>query len=155
VPRWAAKVNDYGPCWPDDVLLGASSGDLMVKNKVEEAVEEDVSEIVVALQALKSMYSDMLNEYERQIDELAELSKAPRQTLYNPAVLCDIECVAHRKKREDVLGSVWVAQSELNDIIAVQRTISLIKMDMSDKAIASVKKEERDIDHENLPYEAM
>ena len=107
------------------------------------------------MQALKSMYSDMLNEYERQIDELAELSKAPRQTLYNPAVLCDIECVAHRKKREDVLGSVWIAQSELNDIIAVQRTISLIKMDMSDKAIASVKKEERDIDHENLPYEAM
>lgn len=137
------------------MLFGASSGDLMVKNKVEVAVEEDVSEIVVALQALKSMYSDMLNEYERQIDELAELSKAPRQTLYNPAVLCDIECVAHRKKREDVLGSVWIAQSELNDIIAVQRTISLIKMDMSDKAIASVKKEERDIDHENLPYEAM
>jgi hypothetical protein len=127
----------------------------MVNNKVEVAVEEDVSEIVVALQALKSMYSDMLNEYERQIDELAELSKAPRPTLYNPAVLCDIESVAHRKKREDVLGSVWIAQSELNDIIAVQRTISLIKMDMSDKAIASVKKEERDIDHENLPYEAM
>jgi len=127
----------------------------MVKNKVEVAVQEDAGEMVVALQVLKGMYSDMLNEYERQIDELAELSKAPRQTLYNPAVLCDIESVAHRKKREEVLGSVWIAQSELNDIIAVQRTISLIKMDMSDKAIASVKKEERDIDHENLPYEAM
>lgn len=127
----------------------------MAKNKVEGTVKDEASEMVMALQALKEMYSDMLNEYERQIDELAELSKAPRQTLYNPAVLCDIESVAHHKKREDVLGCVWIAQSELNDIIAVQRTISLIKMAMSDNDITISKKGERDIDHENLPYESM
>jgi len=101
------------------------------------------------------MYSDQLNVYERQIDEVASLGRVNRNTLYNPAVLHEIEAMAHRKKFEELLSAVWIAQSMLDDIIALQRTVCVLKRSMAEEAIDTAEKKERDIDHQVLPYESM
>jgi len=109
---------------------------------------------IAALDALQEMYSDMLNEYGRQIDELAGLSRVPRSNLYNPAVLHEIESTAHRKGFEDLLSAVWITRSQLEDIIAVQRTVCIIKRLMSEDAIIVCEKKEREIEQgDDLPYE--
>ncbi|MCG7845243.1 MAG: hypothetical protein MIO90_07425, partial [Methanomassiliicoccales archaeon] len=110
---------------------------------------------IVVLKVLQEMYSNMLNKYERHIDELSALGRVNRNTLYNPAVLHEIEAAAHRKKFEELLSTVWIAQSMLGDIIALQRTVCVLKRSMAEEAIEKAEKKERDIDHGNLPYEAM
>lgn len=129
----------------------------MEDSKVDTPVEDIESDKITTLNLLQDMYSDMLNEYERQIDELSAMSRTNRNTLYNPAVLHEIEGMAHRKKNEELMASVWIAQSELGDIIAMQRTICIVKLSMADASVtyAEKKKKEREIEHGELPYEAM
>ncbi len=123
--------------------------------KVETEVVDETENKILALKVLQGMYSDQLNAYERQIDEVASLGRVNRNTLYNPAVLHEIEAVAHRKKFEELLSAVWIAQSMLEDIIALQRTVCVLKRSMAEEAIDSAEKKERDIDHQALPYESM
>jgi len=122
--------------------------------KEKSPVVIKVVDKIAALDALQEMYSDMLNEYERQIDDLAELSRVPRSNLYNPAVLHEIESTAHRKNFEDLLSAVWITRSQLEDIIAVQRTVCIIKRLMSEDAIIACEKKGREIEQgDDLPYE--
>ena len=123
--------------------------------KVETEVVDETENKILALKVLQGMYSDQPNAYERQIDEVASLGRVNRNTLYNPAVLHEIEAVAHRKKFEELLSAVWIAQSMLEDIIALQRTVCVLKRSMAEEAIDSAEKKERDIDHQALPYESM
>jgi hypothetical protein len=129
----------------------------MEDSKVDTPVEDIESDKITALNLLQEMYSDMLNGYERQIDEVSALSRNNRNTLYNPAVLHEIEAMAHRKKNEELLSSVWIAQSELADIISMQRTICIVKLSMADASVtyAEKKKKEREIEHGELPYQGM
>jgi len=127
----------------------------MGEEKVETAVVDDTGNKIVALKVLQEMYSNQLNVYERQIDEVSSLGRVNRNTLYNPAVLHEIEAMAQRKKFEELLSAVWIAQSLLDDIIALQRTVCVLKRSMADEAIETAEKKERDIDHGALPYEAM
>ncbi len=127
----------------------------MEEEKVETAVVDDTENKIVALKVLQEMYSNQLNAYERQIDEVSSLGRVNRNTLYNPAVLHEIEAMAQRKKFEELLSAVWIAQSMLDDIIALQRTVCVLKRSMADEAIETAEKKERDIDHQALPYEAM
>lgn len=76
----------------------------MEDSKVDTPVEDVESDKITALKVLQDMYSDMLNEYERQIDELSALSRANRNTLYNPAVLHEIEGMAHRQEERGASG---------------------------------------------------
>ncbi|MCG7840379.1 MAG: hypothetical protein MIO87_00550 [Methanomassiliicoccales archaeon] len=122
--------------------------------KDEPTVVVEVIDKIAALKALQEIYSDMLNEYERQIDELAGLSRVPRSNLYNPATLHEIESTAHRKNYEDLLSAVWITRSQLEDIIAVQRTICILKRLMSEDAVvASGKKGREIVKGDDLPYE--
>lgn len=130
-------------------------GDNMEEEKVETAVVDDTENKIVALRVLQEMYSNQLNVYERQIDEVSSLGRVNRNTLYNPAVLHEIEAVAQRKKFEELLSAVWIAQSMLEDIIALQRTVCVLKRSMNSEAIDTAEKKDRDIDHQSLPYEAM
>ncbi|HNU36168.1 MAG TPA: hypothetical protein PKJ15_06170 [Methanomassiliicoccales archaeon] len=125
------------------------------EEKVETEVVDETKNKILALRVLQGMYSDQLNAYERQIDEVASLGRVNRNTLYNPAVLHEIEAVAHRKKFEELLSAVWIAQSMLEDIIALQRTVCVLKRSMAEEAIDTAEKKERDIDHQALPYESM
>ncbi len=127
----------------------------MEEEKVETAVVDGTENKIVALKVLQEMYSNQLNAYERQIDEVSSLGRVNRNTLYNPAVLHEIEAMAQRKKFEELLSAVWIAQSMLDDIIALQRTVCVLKRSMADEAIETAEKKERDIDHQALPYEAM
>lgn len=127
----------------------------MEEEKVETAVVDESVNKIVALKVLQEMYSNQLNVYERQIDEVSALGRVNRNTLYNPAVLHEIEAMAQRKKFEELLSAVWIAQSLLDDIIALQRTVCVLKRSMADEAIETAEKKERDIDHGALPYEAM
>ncbi|KAF5060174.1 hypothetical protein DSECCO2_328450 [anaerobic digester metagenome] len=127
----------------------------MEEEKVETAVVDESGNKIVALKVLQEMYSNQLNVYERQIDEVSALGRVNRNTLYNPAVLHEIEAMAQRKKFEELLSAVWIAQSLLDDIIALQRTVCVLKRSMADEAIETAEKKERDIDHGALPYEAM
>lgn len=122
---------------------------------VDTTVENVEMDKINALKVLQEMYSNMLNEYERHIDEVSALGRVNRNTLYNPAVLHEIEGMAHRKKFDELLSAVWIAQSQLGDVIALQRTVCVLKRSMADEAIEKAEKKERDIDHGNLPYEAM
>ncbi len=131
------------------------TGDIMEEEKVETAVVDESGNKIVALKVLQEMYSNQLNVYERQIDEVSALGRVNRNTLYNPAVLHEIEAMAQRKKFEELLSAVWIAQSLLDDIIALQRTVCVLKRSMADEAIETAEKKERDIDHGALPYEAM
>ncbi|MBN1109326.1 MAG: hypothetical protein JXA45_01065 [Methanomassiliicoccales archaeon] len=128
----------------------------MEEQEVETANVKDEDRKIAALKVLQEMYSDMLNEYERLVDELAKLSRVNRNTLYNPAVLHEIEGSAHRKNFEQLLSLVWIAESQLGDIIAMQRTVCMIKRSMAEGSIANkeatAEEKERDIDHEKLPY---
>jgi len=125
------------------------------EEKVEIEVVDETKNKILALRVLQGMYSDQLNVYERQIDEVASLGRVNRNTLYNPAVLHEIEAMAHRRKFEELLSAVWIAQSMLEDIIALQRTVCVLKRSMAEEAIESAEKKERDIDHQALPYESM
>ncbi|HQN75225.1 MAG TPA: hypothetical protein PLR51_02530 [Methanomassiliicoccales archaeon] len=125
----------------------------MGEEKVETAVVDDTGNKIVALKVLQEMYSNQLNVYERQIDEVSSLGRVNRNTLYNPAVLHEIEAMAQRKKFEELLSAVWIAQSMLEDIIALQRTVCVLKRSMADEAIEKAEKKERDIDTQALPYE--
>jgi hypothetical protein len=125
------------------------------EEKVEIEVVDETKNKILALRVLQGMYSDQLNVYERQIDEVASLGRVNRNTLYNPAVLHEIEAMAHRKKFEELLSAVWIAQSMLDDIIALQRTVCVLKRSMAEEAIDTAEKKERDIDHQVLPYESM
>jgi len=127
----------------------------MKNEKVETPVVDEAANEIVALKVLQVMYSNQLNAYERQIDEVSALGRVNRNTLYNPAVLHEIEAMAQRKKFEELLSAVWIAQSMLDDIIALQRTVCVLKRSMADESIEAAEKKERDIDHEALPYEAM
>jgi hypothetical protein len=127
----------------------------MEDSNVETPVEDVEGDSIVALKVLQEIYSNMLNDYERHMDELSALGRVNRNTLYNPAVLHEIEAAAHRKKFEELLSAVWIAQSMLGDIIALQRTVCVLKRSMAEGAIEKAEKKERDIDHGNLPYEAM
>ncbi len=127
----------------------------MEDEKVETPVVDEVENKIVALKVLQEMYSNQLNVYERQIDEVSSLGRVNRNTLYNPAVLHEIEAVAQRKKFEELLSAVWIAQSMLDDIIALQRTVCVLKRSMADEAIETAEKKERDVDTQSLPYEAM
>jgi hypothetical protein len=127
----------------------------MEEEKVETEVVDMTEKKIVALKVLQEMYSDQLNVYERQIDEVSSLGRVNRNTLYNPAVLHELEALAHRKKFEEMLSAVWIAQSMLADIIALQRTVCVLKRSMAEEAIDTAEKRDRDIDHEALPYEAM
>ncbi|MCX6651575.1 MAG: hypothetical protein NT131_07985 [Methanomassiliicoccales archaeon] len=122
---------------------------------LEIPVTDDVGNRKLTLKVLQGLYSDMLNEYERQIDEVAALGRVSRNTLYNPAVLHEIESMAYRRKFEELLSAVWIAQSQLGDIIALQRTVCVLKRSMSEEDIVSTEKVERDIDHQALPYETI
>ncbi len=130
-------------------------GDHMEEEKVETAVVDETKNKIVALKVLQEMYSNQLNVYERQIDEVSSLGRVNRNTLYNPAVLHEIEAMAHRKKFEELLSAVWIAQSMLDDIIALQRTVCVLKRSMAEEAIETAERKERDIDTQALPYEAM
>lgn len=130
-------------------------GDHMEEEKVETAVVDEAKNKIVALKVLQEMYSNQLNVYERQIDEVSSLGRVNRNTLYNPAVLHEIEAMAHRKKFEELLSAVWIAQSMLDDIIALQRTVCVLKRSMAEEAIETAERKERDIDTQALPYEAM
>lgn len=125
----------------------------MGEEKVETAVVDDTGNKIVALKVLQEMYSNQLNVYERQIDEVSSMGRVNRNTLYNPAVLHEIEAMAQRKKFEELLSAVWIAQSMLEDIIALQRTVCVLKRSMADEAIEKAEKKERDIDTQALPYE--
>jgi hypothetical protein len=125
------------------------------EEKVEIEVVDETKNKILALRVLQGMYSDQLNVYERQIDEVASLGRVNRNTLYNPAVLHEIEAMAHRRKFEELLSAVWIAQSMLEDIIALQRTVCVLKRSMAEEAIDTAEKKERDIDHQVLPYESM
>ena len=127
----------------------------MKKGKGETPVVDEAANEIVALRVLQVMYSNQLNAYERQIDEVSALGRVNRNTLYNPAVLHEIEAMAQRKKFEELLSAVWIAQSMLDDIIALQRTVCVLKRSMADESIEAAEKKGRDIDHEALPYEAM
>jgi len=127
----------------------------MEEEKVENVAADETANKIVALKVLQEMYSNQLNVYERQIDEVSSLGRVNRNTLYNPAVLHEIEAMAQRKKFEELLSAVWIAQSLLDDIIALQRTVCVLKRSMADEAIETAEKKERDIDHGSLPYEAM
>jgi hypothetical protein len=127
----------------------------MEDEKVETPVVDAVENKIVALKVLQEMYSNQLNDYERQIDEVSSLGRVNRNTLYNPAVLHEIEAMAQRKKFEELLSAVWIAQSMLDDIIALQRTVCVLKRSMADEAIETAEKKERDVDTQALPYEAM
>jgi len=127
----------------------------MEDEKVETPVVDAVENKIVALKVLQEMYSNQLNVYERQIDEVSSLGRVNRNTLYNPAVLHEIEAMAQRKKFEELLSAVWIAQSMLDDIIALQRTVCVLKRSMADEAIETAEKKERDVDTQSLPYEAM
>ncbi len=127
----------------------------MEDEKVETAVADEANSKIMALRVLKEVYSDMLNEYERYIDEVAALGRVPRQTLYNPAVLHELESDGLRKKFDDLLSAVWIAQAQLGDIIAVQRTMCVLKRTMADEEVTSAEKKTREIEHEKLPYETM
>jgi hypothetical protein len=127
----------------------------MKNEKVETPVVDEAANEIVALKVLQVMYSNQLNAFERQIDEVSALGRVNRNTLYNPAVLHEIEAMAQRKKFEELLSAVWIAQSMLDDIIAWQRTVCVLKRSMADESIEAAEKKERDIDHEALPYEAM
>ena len=127
----------------------------MEDENVETAVVENTDSKIVALKVLQEMYSDQLNVYERQMDEVSSLGRVNRNTLYNPAVLHEIEAAAHRKKFEELLSAVWIAQSMLDDMTALQRTVCILKRSMAEEAIETAEKKERDIDHEALPYETM
>jgi hypothetical protein len=127
----------------------------MEEEKVETEVVDMTEKKIVALKVLQEMYSDQLNVYERQIDEVSSLGRVNRNTLYNPAVLHELEALAQRKKFEEMLSAVWIAQSMLADIIALQRTVCVLKRSMAEEAIDTAEKRDRDIDHEALPYEAM
>jgi hypothetical protein len=127
----------------------------MEDEKVETPVVDAVENKIVALKVLQEMYSNQLNVYERQIDEVSSLGRVNRNTLYNPAVLHEIEAMAQRKKFEELLSAVWIAQSMLDDIIALQRTVCVLKRSMADEAIETAEKKERDVDTQALPYEAM
>jgi hypothetical protein len=127
----------------------------MEEDKVETPVEDEAANKIAALKVLQDMYSNQLNAFERQIDEVSSLGRVNRNTLYNPAVLHEIEAVAQRRKFEELLSAVWIAQSMLEDIIALQRTVCVLKRSMPDESIEVAEKKERDIDHEALPYEAM
>ncbi len=131
------------------------TGENMKKEKVETPVTEEQASKIAALKVLQEMYSNQLNAFERQIDEVSSLGRVNRNTLYNPAVLHEIEAMAHHKKFEELLSTVWVAQSMLDDIIALQRTVCVLKRSMADEDIEAAEKKERDIDHGALPYEAM
>ncbi len=130
-------------------------GENMEEDKVEAPVVDEAAKKIAALKVLQEMYSDQLNAYERQIDEVSSLGRVNRNTLYNPAVLHEIEAVAQRKKFEELLSAVWIAQSMLEDIIALQRTVCVLKRSMPDESIEVAEKKERDIDTQALPYEAM
>ncbi len=127
----------------------------MEEDKVEAPVADEAANLITALKVLQDMYSNQLNAYERQIDEVSSLGRVNRNTLYNPAVLHEIEAMAQRRKFEELLSAVWIAQSMLDDIIALQRTVCVLKRSMPDESIEAAEKKERDIDHEALPYEAM
>lgn len=127
----------------------------MEEPEAKPAVVDVPGNKIVALKVLQEMYSNQLNVYERQIDEVSALGRVNRNTLYNPAVLHEIEAMAQRKKFEELLSAVWIAQSLLDDIIALQRTVCVLKRSMADEAIETAEKKERDIDHGALPYEAM
>jgi hypothetical protein len=127
----------------------------MKKEKVETPVEDEAANEIVALKVLQVMYSNQLNAFERQIDEVSALGRVNRNTLYNPAVLHEIEAMAHRKKFEELLSAVWIAQSMLDDIIALQRTVCVMKRTMADESIEAAEKKDRNIDTQALPYEAM
>lgn len=127
----------------------------MEMENLEIPVTDDVGNRKLTLKVLQGLYSDMLNEYERQIDEVAALGRVSRNTLYNPAVLHEIESMAYRRKFEELLSAVWIAQSQLGDIIALQRTVCVLKRSMSEEDIVSTEKVERDIDHQALPYETI
>jgi len=127
----------------------------MEDEKVETPVVDEVENKIVALKVLQEMYSNQLNVYERQIDEVSSLGRVNRNTLYNPAVLHEMEAMAQRKKFEELLSAVWIAQSMLDDIIALQRTVCVLKRSMADEAIETAEKKERDVDTQSLPYEAM
>ncbi|MHC1709591.1 MAG: hypothetical protein AB9819_04210 [Methanomassiliicoccales archaeon] len=127
----------------------------MKKEKVETPVEDEAANEIVALKVLQVMYSNQLNAFERQIDEVSALGRVNRNTLYNPAVLHEIEAVAHRKKFEELLSAVWIAQSMLDDIIALQRTVCVMKRAMAEESIEAAEKKDRNIDTQALPYEAM
>lgn len=127
----------------------------MEEDKVEAPVADEAANLITALKVLQDMYSNQLNAYERQIDEVSSLGRVNRNTLYNPAVLHEIEAMAQRRKFEELLSAVWIAQSMLDDIIALQRTVCVLKRSMPDESIEMAEKKERDIDHEALPYEAM
>jgi hypothetical protein len=131
------------------------TGENMKNEKVETPVVDEAANEIVALKVLQVMYSNQLNAFERQIDEVSALGRVNRNTLYNPAVLHEIEAMAQRKKFEELLSAVWIAQSMLDDIIALQRTVCVLKRSMADESIEAAEKKERDIDHEALPYEAM
>ncbi len=127
----------------------------MEEETVEAPVEDEAANKITALKVMQEMYSNQLNAYERQIDEVSSLGRVNRNTLYNPAVLHEIEAVAQRKKFEELLSAVWIAQSMLEDIIALQRTVCVLKRSMADEYIEVAERKDRDIDHEALPYEAM
>lgn len=127
----------------------------MEEENVEAAVVDETANKIVALKVLQDMYSNQLNAYERQIDEVSSLGRVNRNTLYNPAVLHEIEAMGQRKKFEELLSAVWIAQSMLDDIIALQRTVCVLKRSMADEAIETAEKRERDVDTQALPYEAM
>ncbi|NLX47106.1 MAG: hypothetical protein GXY70_02885 [Euryarchaeota archaeon] len=127
----------------------------MEDEKVETAVVEGTDSKIVALKVLQETYSDLLNIYERQMDEVSSLGRVNRNTLYNPAVLHEIEGTAHRKKFEELLSAVWIAQSMLDDMTALQRTVCILKRSMAEEAIEAAEKKDRDIDHEALPYDTM
>jgi len=146
-------LKDVGQPRPSKVER--AEGDIMEDSNVEIAVDENAGERIVALKVLKETYSDMLNEYERQIDEVSALGRVNRNTLYNPAVLHEIEAMAYKRKFDELLSAVWIAQSQLMDIIALERTVCVLTRSMNDKELEASEKQERDIDHENLPYEAM
>ena len=127
----------------------------MKKEKVETPVVDEAANEIVALKVLQDMYSNQLNAYERQIDEVSSLGRVNRNTLYNPAVLHEIEAMAQRRKFEELLSAVWIAQSMLEDIIALQRTVCVLKRSMPEESIEAAEKKERDVDTQALPYEAM
>lgn len=133
----------------------AHQGDIMEEPEAKPAVVDVPGNKIVALKVLQEMYSDMLNEYERQMDEVSALGRVNRNTLYNMAVLHEIEGMAHRKNFEELLSAVWIAQSQLSDMIAMQRTVCVLKRSMCAEDLEAAESKERDIDHGALPYETM
>ncbi len=105
----------------------------------DTAAANEAADKVVALKVLQRIYSDQLNEYERQMDEVSALGRVNRNTLYNKAVLHEIEGVAQRRGFEELLSAVWVAQSMLDDIVALQRTVCVLKRSMDEGALAKVE----------------